>query len=214
MTTVFVQNPHATSITLNVTYYFSDDAASIAGTALACDQLGVAGDAAITFDPVRLQCHLDAILSRPAQRLRNDGPRRRNGDLQDEYVLRLFTRVAKPSGTTGAGNGFSSKGSRSATSPARPIRVIGLASHADGAHLPVELFRRCTGRAGRLPDHPAQGETGALLGNLSAVGASMTLAPYHTTRISQCVNAAAFQAQLPWTSRTFAPRSSIATTRQ
>ena len=65
MTTAYVlQNPNATSITLDVTYYVSDDVPVSAGSALGCDQLTVAGNSAITFDPA-VQRHLDAIFSSP-----------------------------------------------------------------------------------------------------------------------------------------------------
>ena len=188
VTTAFVQNPNATSITLNVTYYVSDDAPVSAGTALACDQLIVAGNAAITFDPA-IQCHLDAIFSSP----HNVFGMMVLEDATGTYKTNAFyaySRVAKPSGTTGAGNGFSIEGFPVGNFSSATSDVIGLARTQTAPNYLSNCFVDALGEQVDYQIILRQGETGAILGTYPQSGPPLTLAPYHTTRISNIVKAA------------------------
>ena len=109
VTTVFVQNTHATPITLDVTYYFSDQAdATIAGTALTCSQLTVAANSVATFDPYA-QCNMGTVLS---STVTNIFGMMILDDAASPKANTFYTysRTAQPPGGAGPYNGFSVEG--------------------------------------------------------------------------------------------------------
>ena len=187
VSTVFVQNPNGTPITLNVTYYTSDQAQSGA-TVLVCDQLSIAGNTAVTFDP-GTQCHLDATYGA----VHNVFGMMILEDSTSTYKTNAFyaySRVEKPSGTIGAGNGFSLEGFPIGNFSSAPADVIGLRRTATSPNYLSNCFVDALGEQVDYQIVLRQGETGALLGTYPQSGPPVTLAPYHTTRVYNVLSAA------------------------
>ncbi len=109
VTTVFVQNPNGTPITLDVTYYFSDEAQDLGVLAGVRPLSSLPGTprSRLTRDAVQLDATYGP--SRYIQRLRDDDSGRRDGHLQNECVLRVFAG-RETVRSHRAGNGFSLEG--------------------------------------------------------------------------------------------------------
>ena len=192
VTTVFVQNPNGTPITLDVTYQFSDDAAAtLAGATLTCDQLSIAANAAITFDPA-VQCHLSTLYPGVA----NIFGALTLSDATTQYKTNMFYAYSRAAQTNpaGAGNGFSVEGFPVGNFSSATSDAIGLTRTSTFPNYLSNCFVDALGEQVDYQIILRQGETGALLGTYPQSGPPLTLAPYHTTRVFDVLAAAGLTA--------------------
>lgn len=197
VSTIFVQNPNPNPITVSVTYYFSDNQGTVGiqGTSLACTPLSVPANAAVTFDPAT-QCPLSTL---PSPGNTNVFGSLVLADATSTYATNVFlaySRVAKPSGESGAGNGFSVEGFPVGNFSSATSDVIGLQRSSE-TPVPNFLSNCFVAALNEQVDYSItlrQGETGALLGTYPQSGPPLTLAPYHNVRIFDVITAAGLPA--------------------
>lgn len=197
VSTIFVQNPNANAITVSATYYFSDSQGTVGieGTSLPCTPLSVPANAAVTYDPAT-QCPLSTL---PSPGNTNVFGSLLLADVTSTYATNVFlaySRVAKPTGQVGAGNGFSVEGFPVGNFSSAQSDVIGLQRSSE-TPVPNFLSNCFVAALNEQVDYSIvlrQGETGALLGTYPQSGPPLTLAPYHNTRIFDVITAAGLPA--------------------
>ena len=180
-TTVFVQNTHGTSITVNVTYNFSNDAdPAIAGTQLACTPLVVAGNAIATFDPYT-QCSLSTAIPSGTTNIFGTLLLVDATATVKANTFYAYSRTAQPPGGPGPYNGFSVEGFPVGNFSSATASAIGLQGTTAAPHFRSNCFigalneqvdwqlrlYDATGTPVIAPNNPLSG----------------TLLPYQTTRI-------------------------------
>ncbi len=185
VTTVYVQNSHATPITLDVTYYFSNKAdPGIAGHALTCNQLVVAANSVATFDPY-VQCGMAAWFTSPTGANLGYTPTDIFGmmildDSASPKVNTFYTysRTAQPVGATGPNNGFSVEGFPAGNFSSATASAIGLQGSTAVPHFKSNCF---VGALGETVNWQLilRDSAGVPIGS----SLSGTLAAYQSTRI-------------------------------
>ena len=199
VTTVYVQNTHATSITLDATYYFSNDAdPGIAGQSLPCTQLTVAASSVATFDPYA-QCNMSTYFSSLSlgytptnifgMMILDDAASPKTNSFY------AYSRTAQPPGGAGPYNGFSVEGfpvGNFSIANNSGVSAIGLQQTAAAPHFKSNCFIGALGESVnwqlRLFD-----STGAPIGN--PIGGPSTVAAWHNTRILDVFTAASAPVQ-------------------
>jgi hypothetical protein len=180
VTTVFVQNSHATPITLNITYYFSHDAeAQIADKSQPCTQLTVAAYAVATFDPY-VQCNLASAYPTATNifgmMVLDDAASPRTN------TFYTYSRTAQPSGAAQQYNGFSVEGfpaGNFSVGNNAGISAIGLQGSTTAPHFRSNCF---IGALGETVNWQLilRDSAGVPIGTVTPSG---TLGPYQSTRI-------------------------------
>ena len=171
-TTVFVRNPNSVSaLTLNVRYYQSDNATPPGtGSPLACPQLIVPANAAVTFD-LAVQC--------------NFSPSDNFGmiileDVTSTYKTNTFFAYSRTQDPTG--NGFSVEGFPVGNFSSAQAEALGLKKTSAAPHYKSNCFVGALNEPVNYTIRLFQGETGVPIGNpISSPPGG--LAAYHTTRI-------------------------------
>lgn len=190
VTTVFVQNANPAPITLNATYYFSDQAdPGIAGHSLTCTQLTVAANAVATFDPYA-QCSMSTYFASLSlgytptnifgMMILDDAASPKTN------TFYAYSRTAQPPGGAGPYNGFSVEAFPAGNFSSATASAIGLQQTAAAPHFKSNCF---VGALGETVNWQLilRDSAGAPIGNTL----SGTLAAYHTMRILDVFNAAA-----------------------
>lgn len=166
-TTVFVQNPNASSITLKVRYYQSDsNGQADAGTQVACANLTVGAGLSLNFD-LASQCTFSGTNNFGMLVLE---------DITGTYKTNKFYAYSRAEAPTG--NGFSVEGFPIGNFSGKASDTLGLKKTSTAPHYRSNCF---IGALGEQVDYQIvlrQGETGATVG--SAITGS--LLPYHTVR--------------------------------
>lgn len=182
VTTVFVQNPGATSITLGVTYYTSNTSQN-PNAAVTCTPLVVPANQVASFDPA-IQCGLSALPS-------NFFGSMILTDTTSTYKTNTFfaySRAEKNPGTSFDGNGFSVEGYAVGNFSSATSDVIGLKRTAAFPNYLTNCFVDALNEQVDFSIVLRQGN-GALIGTYPASGTT-TLAPYQTIRITDIFTAA------------------------
>lgn len=168
-TTVFVRNPNANTMTINVLYYQSDSASPPGnGTPLVCTPLTIAGTRAVQFD-LATQCSMGAT-NNFGQLLLVDT----TGGTFKTNVFFAYSRAQESNG-----NGFSVEGFPVGNFSGQDSDVLGLKRTAGAPHYRSNCFIGALNEAVDYQIVLRQGETGAPLGSTI----SGTVAANHTLRI-------------------------------
>jgi hypothetical protein len=170
-TTVFVRNPNANEITINVRYYQSDSANPVGtGTPLSCGQLTIPANRAVTFD-LGSQCTF-AGQDNFGQIVLEDAT-----SAYKTNVFYAYSRTQVPNG-----NGFSVEGfpvGNFSPAPANaPAEAIGLKRTVAAPHYRSNCFVGALGESVDYTIRLFQGETGAPIGN----PITGSLGAYHSIR--------------------------------
>jgi hypothetical protein len=179
-TTVFVRNPNANSITLDVRYYQSDNATPPGtGTPYTCAPLPVAASAAVTFD-LASQCTFAPGSTDNFGMIVLE-------DVTTQYKTNRFFAYSRTEDPTG--NGFSVEGfpvgTFSSAPGNAPAEALGLKRTAAAPHYKANCFVGALNETVNYTLELRQGETGTLIGQI--IG---SVGPYHTTRILDVFTAA------------------------
>jgi hypothetical protein len=170
-TTVFVRNPNANDITIDVRYYQSDSANPAGtGTPLSCGQLAIPANRAVTFD-LGSQCTFTGQ-DNFGQIVLEDAT-----SAYKTNVFYAYSRTQVPNG-----NGFSVEGfpvgNFSAAPGNAPAEAIGLKRTVAAPHYRSNCFVGALGEPVDYTIRLFQGETGAPIGN-QITG---SLGAYHSIR--------------------------------
>ncbi len=183
VTTVFVQNPNANEITLNVDYYQSDSATPPgSGTPYTCSPLTVPANMAVTFD-LASQCtftgtdNFGVIVLEDATSTYKTNP------------FFAYSRSELPVSPNGEqGNGFSVEGFPVGNFSSENADALGLKKSIAAPHYRSNCFVGALNEPVTYQILLHQGETGALLGTIPSSPA--TLGAYHSVRFLDIFNAA------------------------
>lgn len=166
-TTVFVRNPNATSITLDVRYYQSDSATPPGdGTPVICNALTIGGNLAVTFD-LATECNF-SVSDNFGQLVLTD--------VTGTYKTNTFYAYSRSQ--TSNGNGFSVEGFPVGNFSGSSSEVLGLKATSSAPHYRSNCFVGALGEPVEYQILLVQGETGTVLGSVSG-----SIGAYHTVRI-------------------------------
>lgn len=183
-TTVFVQNTHNYTMTINVTYYFSKDAGPGVPASTTCTALSVPANAVATFDPYS-QCSLGSV----APSVTNIFGMLLLADAtstQQTNTFYVYSRTAQPAGAAGPNNGFSVEGFPVGNFSSATASAIGLQATTAAPHFRSNCFIGALNEQVDWQLVLRNGSTGAPIGN----PLSGTLTPYQSTRILDVFSAA------------------------
>jgi len=176
-TTIFVRNPNANAITVNVRYYQSDNALPPGdGASYTCTpQLNVPANATVMFD-LATQCSSPGAPDFGMIVLE---------DVTNQFTTQFktnpflaYSRTESPTAIGFSIEGFPA-GNFSAAPASSPAEAVGLRKSSGAPHFRSNCFIGALNETVNYTVELRQGETGALIGG-QIVG---SLAPYHTTRI-------------------------------
>src|SRR5487761_2085304 len=191
ITTVFVQNTHSTSITLDATYYFSHDAdVGIADKSVACSQLTIAGNSVATIDPYT-QCNMStyfASLSLGYTPTNIFGMMILDDSASPKVnTFYAYSRTAQPVGGPQPYNGFSVEAFPAGNFSSASASAIGLQASTTAPHYRSNCFVGALGETlnWQLRLWDSTGNPVMMSGSTTnpANVLSGTLGPYQTTRI-------------------------------
>jgi len=181
-TTVFVRNPNAIQITLDVRYYQSDSATPPGtGSPLTCSPLTVPANAAITFD-LASQCTFSGTDNFGMIILE---------DVTSTFKTNTFfaySRTEQPVGGPQPFNGFSVEGFPVGNFSSAQAEALGLKKTTAAPHYRSNCFVGALNEPVTYQILLFQGDTGALIGTIPS--SPTTLAAYHTVRYLDIFNAA------------------------
>jgi hypothetical protein len=173
-TTVFVRNPNANAITVNVRYYQSDDAVPAGtGTSYPCTQLNVGANLTAMFD-LGTQCTFTAGSTNNFGMIVLE-------DATSQFKTNPFFAYSRTESPTAIGfsiEGFPA-GNFSAAPASSPADAVGLRKSSGAPHFRSNCFIGALNETVNYTVELRQGETGALIG--APIPGSV--AAYHTTRI-------------------------------
>lgn len=176
-TTVFVRNPNTSAITINIRYYQSDSANPVGtGTPLACGQLSIPANLAVTFD-LGAQCGSAFTGTDNFGQILLE-------DVTGIYKTNTFFAYSRTESPTG--NGFSVEGFPVGNFSSATAESLGLKRTLGAPHYRSNCFVGALNETVNYQIELRQGETGALIGSGVIAG---TLAPYHSIRYLDIFNA-------------------------
>ncbi len=176
-TTVFVRNPNTNAITINIRYYQSDSANPAGtGTPLACGQISIPANLAVTFD-LGAQCGSAFTGTDNFGQILLE-------DVTGTYKTNTFFAYSRTESPTG--NGFSVEGFPVGNFSSAIAESLGLKRTLSAPHYKANCFVGALNETVNYQIELRQGETGALIGSGAISG---TLAPYHSIRYLDVFNA-------------------------